>query len=304
MELKWLEDFVSLANTRNFSKSAEQRNVTQPAFSRRIRALENWLGTELIDRSTYPASLTNAGRQFRETAGEILRMAQESREEFRNRERRGRALLRFAVLHHISLTFLPLWLKELEATQGPLVVNVDPGNLSDCVQALVDGDCDFMLCGTHEAIPILIDSQRYPSVVLTTETMVPVAPPDTEGRALYSLSNAASDPAPYLAYSQSAFFCRVVETIIANQRAKPNLRLAYENPMAESLKAMALEGMGIAWLPESTVADDIEAGRLVSLGGSEFQMTFDIRLYRSIEKSRPQVTRFWSLVSGEDAHIS
>ena len=40
MELKWLEDFVSLANTSSFSKSAKQRNVTQPAFSRRIRALE------------------------------------------------------------------------------------------------------------------------------------------------------------------------------------------------------------------------------------------------------------------------
>ena len=31
MELKWLEDFVSLANTGNFSRSAEERNVTQPA---------------------------------------------------------------------------------------------------------------------------------------------------------------------------------------------------------------------------------------------------------------------------------
>src|SRR3546814_7081942 len=53
MELKWLEDFVSLANTGNFSRSAEERNVTQPAFSRRIKALELWLGAPLVDRSTY-----------------------------------------------------------------------------------------------------------------------------------------------------------------------------------------------------------------------------------------------------------
>ncbi|WP_163468518.1 LysR family transcriptional regulator, partial [Klebsiella michiganensis] len=42
VETKWLEDFVSLAETRSFSRSAQLRHVTQPAFSRRIQALEAW----------------------------------------------------------------------------------------------------------------------------------------------------------------------------------------------------------------------------------------------------------------------
>ena len=66
MELKWLEDFVSLAETRSFSRSAELRHITQPAFSRRIQALEAWLGTELIDRSVYSMRLTQAGNVFYE----------------------------------------------------------------------------------------------------------------------------------------------------------------------------------------------------------------------------------------------
>ncbi len=40
METKWLEDFVSLAETRSFSRSAQLRHMTQPAFSRRIQALD------------------------------------------------------------------------------------------------------------------------------------------------------------------------------------------------------------------------------------------------------------------------
>jgi len=68
MDLKWLEDFVSSANTGSFSRSAAQRNVTQPAFSRRIPALEMWFGVDLIDHSTYPTTLTEAGRLFRATA--------------------------------------------------------------------------------------------------------------------------------------------------------------------------------------------------------------------------------------------
>ena len=51
METKWLEDFVSLAETRSFSRSAQLRHVTQPAFSRRIQSLEAWAGADLVDRN-------------------------------------------------------------------------------------------------------------------------------------------------------------------------------------------------------------------------------------------------------------
>lgn len=52
MEIGWLEDFISLASTGNFSRSADERNISQSAFSRRIRALEHWLGADLIDRAS------------------------------------------------------------------------------------------------------------------------------------------------------------------------------------------------------------------------------------------------------------
>jgi hypothetical protein len=54
MDTKWLEDFVSLAETGSFSRTAQLRHVTQPAFSRRIQSLEAWAGADLVDRSSYP----------------------------------------------------------------------------------------------------------------------------------------------------------------------------------------------------------------------------------------------------------
>ena len=57
MNFKLVEDFLSLATSQNFSRSAEERNVTQPAFSRRIQQLEVWVGVPLVDRSTYPTKL-------------------------------------------------------------------------------------------------------------------------------------------------------------------------------------------------------------------------------------------------------
>jgi hypothetical protein len=79
METKWLEDFVSLAETRSFSRSAQLRHVTQPAFSRRIQSLEAWAGVDLVDRSTYPTRLTPAGTTLYGQALEVLQALQSAR---------------------------------------------------------------------------------------------------------------------------------------------------------------------------------------------------------------------------------
>jgi DNA-binding transcriptional LysR family regulator len=72
MELAWLEDFLALADCLNFSRAAERRNMTQPAFSRRVRALEGWIGVPLFDRGSHRIALTPAGLQFEPVAQDIL----------------------------------------------------------------------------------------------------------------------------------------------------------------------------------------------------------------------------------------
>ena len=56
MDLNWLRDFESLARTRNFTRAATERNITQSAFSRRIKALESWVGSPMVNRATYPGN--------------------------------------------------------------------------------------------------------------------------------------------------------------------------------------------------------------------------------------------------------
>jgi len=124
MELKWLEDFVSLARTANFSRSANQRNITQSAFSRRIKSLEAWVGTELFDRGTYPVTLTKAGQMFLEAAEVTIRELYAVRDEIREESRAEASTLTFAALHTLSLTFYPRWLRGVEDRIGPLNTRV------------------------------------------------------------------------------------------------------------------------------------------------------------------------------------
>src|SRR4051812_38855724 len=113
MELKWLEDFVCLANTGSFWKASEQRHVSQPAFSRRIRTLEDWVGVTLIDRSSYPVSLTPYGHQFLPYAQEILKTSRNTREEFRMLSAAAENEVRIATLHTPSIYLLPRLLRGL-----------------------------------------------------------------------------------------------------------------------------------------------------------------------------------------------
>ena len=79
MDYAWLLDFLALVDTRSFTEAARVRNSSQPAFSRRIQALEYWAGQRLIDRATQPVGLTPAGREFLPFARDMAERAQEVR---------------------------------------------------------------------------------------------------------------------------------------------------------------------------------------------------------------------------------
>lgn len=64
IETKWLYDFLTLEKCRNFSQAAVSRNVSQPAFSRRIRALEQAIGVELFNRQVRRCNSRNKGKSF------------------------------------------------------------------------------------------------------------------------------------------------------------------------------------------------------------------------------------------------
>ena len=139
METKWLEDFVSLAETRSFSRSAQLRHVTQPAFSRRIQSLEAWAGADLVDRSSYPTSLTPAGETLYGQALELLQSLQTTRAMLRSHASAGQDVLEFAVPHTLALTFFPAWLARLREGFGPIKTRLMALNVHDAVLRLIEG---------------------------------------------------------------------------------------------------------------------------------------------------------------------
>ncbi|MCB1987756.1 MAG: LysR family transcriptional regulator, partial [Burkholderiaceae bacterium] len=111
----------------------------------------------------------------------------------------------------------------------------------------------------------------------------PYSKPDAEGRPLHCLPGKPGQPLPYLGYAPGAYLGRVTELILKQSGTAIHLSRVYETDMAEGLKAMALEGQGVAFLPHSAVKKDLRARRLVSAvppGLQDLQMVMDVRAYR------------------------
>ncbi len=283
METKWLEDFVSLAETRSFSRSAQLRHVTQPAFSRRIQALEAWAGTDLVDRSSYPTRLTAAGDTLYDQSLEMLRALQSTRAMLRGHTSAGQDVIEFAVPHTLAFTFFPAWMSTLRENFGPIKSRLIAQNVHDAVLRLVEGSCDLLIAYHHSSQPFQLDAERYEMVSLGQEVIAPYAKPDSDGQPLFKLPGRAGHPLPYLGYAPGAYLGMVVDLILKQSKTAIHLDRVYETDMSEGLKAMALEGHGIAFLPYSAVKKDLRAKRLVSATPTDMldlNMTMELRAYR------------------------
>ena len=283
METKWLEDFVSLAETRSFSRSAQLRHVTQPAFSRRIQALEAWAGCDLVDRSSYPTRLTPAGQTLYEQSLEILQALQSTRAMLRGQAGAGQDVVDVATPHTLAFTFFPGWVSSLRASFGPLKSRLAALNVHDAMLRLVEGSCDVLIAYHHEAHPLPLDASRYEMVVLGRETVAPYCRPDADGRPLFTLPGHLGQPIPYLGYAPGAYLSRITDLLLRQAPGPVHLDRVYETDMAEGLKVMALEGLGLAFLPASAVRAELAAGRLVAAGAGEWgpmRLDLEIRAWR------------------------
>lgn len=286
MDLKWLEDFLTLAETRNFSQSAEIRGVTQSAFSRRIRSLENWLGAELLNRDGYPITLTAEGRLFHETAGEVVRMIHARRTEFRQHTPDGGPVIALTALHSLTITFLPHWLTRLREVIGPVASRVKPENFIRCIEALTDGGYDFFLTFHHPRVRFPLPPDAFPHLVIGQDSLAAVARPARveawarEGKAM-----------PLVQYSRGSFL-GALAAVAQAQEGAPQFYVAHTNEtsMAEAMKSMAVEGHGIVWLPRSLIANEVAAGQLEVVAP---ELPMEIRLYRNAARVRALTKQVW-----------
>lgn len=294
MNLVWLEDFLALAASGNFSRAADERHSSQPAFSRRIRGLEEWLGVALFDRSSQPARLTEAGEWFRGIALEMLQRVARLPGEAKAIAEAGSVTLRIASTHALSFTFLPRWLRGLEerTALGPVQLMSDV--LQRCEALMQESKVQFVLSHAHPKAQGALDGEGYRSAQIGSDLLVAVSQPDARGRPRHRLDGAGTARVPVLEYTHESGLGRIQRAVLGRRLEGAAIRVVFTAHLASVLRTMALDGRGLAWLPQTLVEEDIGTGRLVAAAGADWQVPLQIRLYRERELAAGAAAAFWS----------
>lgn len=286
MDLDWLKDFLALAEHKVFSRAADARHVTQPAFSRRIRALEDWIGTTLFVRSAQGASLTPAGAHFLPLAEDLARRLSRARATTRSVGDRKEATLSIAATHALSFTFFPTWIRERVSFGQLGTLSLISDSMEACEEIMLAGEVEYLLCHHHPAAPTRLDGDRFRSVQVGVDTLVPVCAPDGEGRPRWSFPPIEQTATRLLAYSEASGLGRILKALRPDIGAD-SVETVFTSHLAAALTTMAREGHGLAWLPLTTVREDLSAARLVRAGPERLDVPIEIRLFHSSERGAP-----------------
>jgi DNA-binding transcriptional LysR family regulator len=297
MELAWLEDFITLADCGHFSRAAERRNVSQPAFSRRVRMLEDWVGAPLFNRDTHRVELTPAGLEFRPIAEDILRRVVSGRQLVREVAQVTASSLRFVCTNVLSLNFFPNWLQQLEEAASPQAsISLVTDNMADCERLMTQGQAQFLLCHFHPAAPTSLDSTYFRSIDVGEDRLTPVSAPAVPGsrEPLHALPGSAQAPVAHLAFSSASGMGRIIAATRTRDAPPVWLNSVFTAHLAMVLLTMAKAGRGVAWLPQSLIGRDLETGDLVRSAATDWDIPIQIRLYRPRARQSPAAEAFWA----------
>ena len=301
MELAWLEDLIALVDTGSFSRAAARRHITQPAFSRRVRAFEQWVGTPLFERTSRGAVLTAAGERLAAGAPHVIRDIVDLQREARDIGKRETATLHFAATHALSFTFFPGWLRAVEQRGTVAPVRLVSDSMQACEALLAAGEVQFVLCHRNPIAPSRLDGEDHLAVTVGQDALVPLVAPGAGGDPLWCLDTGGT--LPLLAYSDESGLGRIVAAAGFAERA-PSLAPVFFAQLAATLLGMAISGRGIAWLPASLAAQDVAGGRLVRAGGPEWDVSIAVELIRARAAQNAVAERFWTHAANADSGVA
>jgi LysR family transcriptional regulator, hypochlorite-specific transcription factor HypT len=281
MEVGWLEDYVALRELGSFTAAAERRNSSQSAFSRRIQALEAWLGVQLVDRSHKPHRFTPVALEHDMELRNLLSHLYDLRGRLHGEQARS-ARLRVAVQHSLSISLFPRLTNDLRRRGVQPVYHLYCGNRADCIDMMFRGQADLLICYETPKFPSLVPEGIASRVATANDELVIVGLPESAPNALSRMSS--DETLELLSYPQESFFGALVwDQIMPKLTSQLRLEIVCVSAFTSALRAMALAGHGAACLPLQLVRDDIKAKRLMMSKAEELRYPLTINIYASAQ---------------------
>jgi DNA-binding transcriptional LysR family regulator len=242
LQLYQVRYFLALARTLNFTRAAEQCNVTQPALTKAVQKLEQELGGALIHRERHLTQLTELGKMILPTLEKIFAAAEAVRVQARGYQKKKIAPLKIGLMPSVSAALITELLSELARIIPDLRVDLHEADANGLVTMLLDGEINAAFVGDAVELPERID--RWP---LFEERYVLVLSPK------HPMARQSVIPLQDL---HEAVFLERVGCDVAGRFKQacftdhPGPKVAHRSAQESHLQQMASAGFGVVLAPE------------------------------------------------------
>ena len=289
MNLHHLRVFHAAIEAGGITAGAERLNLSQPAASREIRALEARLGLTLLDRSVRGLALTEAGRLLDGYAGRIFALEQAAERELRQLAGLDGGEMVLGASNTIGNHVLPPLLARFAALYPGVDITLLVSNSEQVSNQL---DEDRLTLGFVEGP---VDQSRFQATPMGHDRIVVVATighPLTLGGPL-----AAADLADRVAFAREPGSGTRAHIDAAYGGVGLDFRPLITVGTAEALKNLLLAG-GVAWVPRLSVLPELRSGRLVELEVADLRIERRLTMiWRRGRSLGPAATRFAELAA-------
>jgi LysR family transcriptional regulator, hypochlorite-specific transcription factor HypT len=239
MELQWIDDFLALCQTRNFTRAAEARCTTQPAYSRRVQRLEEWLGAPLFYRESRPVSLTPAGEAFLARAHRLREEILDARRAVLSASSHFKKSLRIYTTNTLASAFLSPWLGAQGLGRYSLIV----ASIAGCLEAVRRGHADMCLVphfgGAEEVAGLRLEEVGEDRLMLVQSPRA-AEKAWLEGGKLHG---------PVMVYTPGTAYGARIAAMLEAHGVEIAEAPVCESASAEALLAQARAGLGAAFVP-------------------------------------------------------
>lgn len=265
MKLAWLDDLVALAETGNLTKAAERRNVSQPAFSRRIRIIEEWLGASVVEHGSKPARVSPAIHRHIDDIKEMSRGLRRLRNDVRGWDKSQRRLS-IATQHTLSVTFFPSFIRSLQSSNPQSIIRLRSANRDESYAMLMTGQAAILVAYETADFPLAVDTTLLEKVRIHRDIVIPVA---EKSMVPVLLQSDDRQVMKVIGFPDNVFFGQILNAHVFPRltQAGADIATVCETALVPAVMQLALAGVGVAWLPRSIVGELDQHHRLQDLSG-------------------------------------
>ncbi len=262
MHIDWLEDLLAVVESGSMNEAANARLLTQPAFSRRIKALEDRLGFEIVDRGRKPARPTDALLQHEGRIRELSASLRLLIADVKREARQGSNRIVIGSQHAITMSLAPAVIKALgekERTQ----IRLRSVNRDECHALLLSRQADLILTYQTPDEQAGVSADFTEDILIGTEDLIAVFNAAAAKR--LALQQPDAD-LPVVAYPADVFLGEIFNTrILPKVESEAVIWPVAETALTLAALQLSKAAVGIAWVPASLATADIALGNLADL---------------------------------------